>query len=70
MNNGWPLAGRSANNPSAFGRINVSQTPAHEDIAQLAYTLWQRRGYASGSAESDWLEAERALQEPVFQSRS
>jgi hypothetical protein len=31
------------------------------DIAQLAYVLWQRRGCPDGSAEIDWLEAETQL---------
>ena len=57
-------------NPEIRSKFNVSETSIHEDIAQLAYTLWQRRGCPSGSAESDWVEAERALREPVVQSRA
>ena len=56
-------------NPETRSELNVSETPIHEDIALLAFTLWQRRGCPSGSAESDWQEAERILQEPVVQSR-
>ena len=39
--------------------------PAYDDIAELAYQLWQRRmrNDADGSAEKDWLEAERQLQD-------
>jgi hypothetical protein len=52
-------------NPEIRREFNVSETFTQEDIALLAYTLWQRRGCPSGSAEGDWLEAERTLQEPV-----
>jgi Protein of unknown function (DUF2934) len=43
-----------------------SGTPAtsmQEDIAKLAYALWQQRGCPQGSADEDWLEAERKLRE-------
>ena len=36
-------------------------TASHEDIARLAYTLWEARGGGQGSADEDWLEAERQL---------
>ena len=42
-----------------------TETSAHNDIAQLAYAHWQHRGCPSGSAETDWLEAELALRERV-----
>ena len=32
-----------------------------EEIARLAYVLWQQRGCPVGSAETDWLEAEQQL---------
>jgi Protein of unknown function (DUF2934) len=32
-----------------------------EEIARLAYALWQQRGCALDSAETDWLEAEQQL---------
>lgn len=38
-----------------------SQTHLQEQIAQLAYTLWQQRGCPEGSAELDWIEAEARL---------
>ncbi|HZS54247.1 MAG TPA: DUF2934 domain-containing protein [Bryobacteraceae bacterium] len=34
----------------------------HSEIASLAYERWQRRGGPDGSAEEDWLEAERDLE--------
>ncbi len=33
----------------------------HEDIATLAYTLWQGRGGPDGSPEEDWFHAAREL---------
>jgi hypothetical protein len=33
----------------------------HRSIGELAYQLWQARGCPQGSAEQDWLEAERQL---------
>ena len=33
----------------------------HEDIATLAYELWQARGCPHGSAEQDWYQAAEQL---------
>ena len=35
--------------------------PAPEQIAHLAYSYWEARGYQGGSPEEDWLRAEREL---------
>jgi len=35
--------------------------PTQEQIASLAYALWQRRGCPEGSPQQDWLRAEEAL---------
>jgi hypothetical protein len=37
------------------------QELSQDDIARLAYALWQRRGSPDGTAEVDWLEAEAQL---------
>jgi hypothetical protein len=37
------------------------ETLPHEEIAKLAYALWQERGSPEGSAEVDWFEAEEKL---------
>jgi len=43
----------------------LEQTVTQEErIAQLAYALWQYRGCPEGSAEEDWLEAERQILRP------
>jgi len=36
---------------------------SHDEIATLAYALWEARGGVEGFAERDWLEAERRLKE-------
>ena len=33
----------------------------HDEIAKLAYELWERRGHPLGSPEIDWSAAESAL---------
>jgi LmbE family N-acetylglucosaminyl deacetylase len=35
--------------------------PEHRTIGELAYRLWQARGCPDGTAEQDWLEAEKQL---------
>jgi hypothetical protein len=35
--------------------------PSHEEIAALAYSYWEKRGFQGGSALEDWLRAEREL---------
>jgi hypothetical protein len=35
--------------------------PEHTSIGELAYRLWQARGCPEGSAERDWLDAEKQL---------
>jgi hypothetical protein len=47
-----------------------TSTPSHEEIARLAYTLWETRGSGEGSAEQDWFEAERQLTQSTAQSQA
>jgi hypothetical protein len=35
--------------------------PSHEEIAALAYSYWEARGFQGGSPKEDWLRAEREL---------
>lgn len=37
------------------------ELPKHEQIASLAYALWQARGCPDGSPDIDWLQAEQEL---------
>lgn len=48
---------------STFVDTELSQQQQQQqEIANLAYVLWQQRGGIDGSAEQDWLEAERRVQ--------
>ena len=40
------------------------------EIAELAYRLWIERGRPHGSAEANWLEAERRLSTPPAEDSS
>src|ERR1017187_3892006 len=35
--------------------------PRYDEIAQLAYSYWEARGYQGGYSEEDWLRAEQEL---------
>jgi hypothetical protein len=48
---------RSARSPAA--------EPSREAIAQLAYLYWQARDGRDGSADDDWLRAERELRQQL-----
>jgi hypothetical protein len=37
--------------------------PTRQDIAELAYSYWEARGYQGGSPWEDWFRAERELKE-------
>jgi hypothetical protein len=43
----------------------ASGAAMQEEIARLAYTLWQQRGCPIGSAEFDWFAAEQKLLESM-----
>jgi hypothetical protein len=45
-------------------RLDSALMPSHEEIARLAYILWQARGGGDGEAEQDWFEAEGQLRVP------
>lgn len=42
---------------------------AHDEIAALAYSYWEARGYQGGSQEEDWLLAEEELRKRHAQLR-
>jgi len=42
---------------------NSTPTMANDEIAKLAFELWQRRGCPAGSPEEDWMQAERAIRQ-------
>ena len=46
---------------SPVAEITAPPAPTREQIAQLAHRFWAERGWHHGSAEQDWLRAEREL---------
>ena len=51
------------NTAAAFSETSedAAGQPSQNDIAALAYHLWQARGRPEGSPEEDWFQAEREL---------
>jgi hypothetical protein len=41
--------------------LEVSEDSISDDIAQLAYSLWEARGRSGGSPEEDWYRAEHLI---------
>ena len=41
------------------------RTPGQNEVAALAYQLWQDRGSPVGSPDEDWFRAERELSVPT-----
>lgn len=41
--------------------VSSETQPAHEDIAALAYRLWQENSCPDGTYEEDWFRAEQEL---------
>jgi|SwirhisoilCB2_FD_contig_41_13193906_length_262_multi_4_in_0_out_0_1 Protein of unknown function (DUF2934) len=58
--NRLPTKGGETSREHDVAELNRQQIN-QDDIARLAYALWQRRGCPDGSAEMDWLEAETQL---------
>jgi hypothetical protein len=54
---GSPVDSRLASNEEE----NMKEKYTHEEIARLAYELWDHRGRPLGSPEIDWYAAESAL---------
>jgi hypothetical protein len=41
--------------------VSSGSAPERDEVARLAYSYWQARGYPEGSPEEDWLRAEAEL---------
>jgi hypothetical protein len=50
-----------AEKPSEPAATAAVREPSQDEIARLAYSYWEARGYAGGSSEEDWLRSEREL---------
>lgn len=51
---------RSARRANA-SQFQVSDISIQEQIARLAYAIWEHRDCSQGTAEEDWKQAEREL---------
>jgi hypothetical protein len=47
-----------------------NSTVTVEEIAKLAYSYWEARGYQGGSQEEDWLRAEQELGSVVSSAKA
>ena len=56
-----------AAHPKTEVRLAVAE-PSRQAIAALAYLNWQARAGRDGSADEDWLRAERELRQQVLRS--
>jgi len=54
-------AKKKAATPKTKAVAAPAPTPTREEIARLAEKFWMERGRTEGSAEQDWLRAEREL---------
>jgi hypothetical protein len=54
-----PAKRKKATTPKA--KTVATPSPSREEIARLAEKYWIERGQPNGSAEQDWLRAEREL---------
>ncbi len=43
--------------------VERAEQPAHEQIAVVAYRLWEQGGCREGCADEDWRRAEQILRE-------
>ena len=57
------LSKRSETSTSEIPSKAAKQAPSvdRDAIARLAYSYWEARGFAGGSAEEDWLRAEEEI---------
>jgi len=56
-------AGVSSETSARTDTVAVNRELAHEQIARLAYALWEARGCQGGSPEEDWRLAEEQLKQ-------
>jgi hypothetical protein len=53
-------AATPAAEPVSAAVVTASE-PSRAEIAALAYSFWEARGYQGGSSDEDWLRAETEL---------
>jgi hypothetical protein len=45
----------------ATAALQTNRSVSHEEIAHLAYSYWEARGFSHGLADEDWIRAEAEL---------
>jgi hypothetical protein len=56
-----PTTPESPNSTLSISSLSTAVGPDRDEIARLAYSYWEQRGFSAGSPEEDWLRAEREL---------
>ncbi len=56
-----PVAPEDPPAPAASPEISIPPQPTYEEVAKLAYSYWEARGYQGGTPEEDWLRAEEEI---------
>jgi hypothetical protein len=56
---------RRHNKATPVAAASTVQSISSDDIATLAFSYWEARGYQGGSPEEDWLRAENELRSLV-----
>jgi len=66
-----PTAQEQASDEPAPGMQSDAVEPVidREEIARLAYSYWEARGFSGGSAEEDWCRAEAELKKSTANQR-
>lgn len=66
-----PTAQEQASGEPAPGMQSDAVEPVsdREEIARLAYSYWEARGFSGGSAEEDWFRAEAELKKSIANQR-
>lgn len=63
----WPVQDQHGttrpeeNNRTIMENSRQQQQPSHDEIARMAYQLWEQRGHPQGFDVELWLEAERQI---------
>ena len=62
-----PVTKRIARHHRAAGPMSTvaQRSISHDEIAQLAYSYWQSRGFQGGTPEADWERAEHELRSRI-----
>ena len=50
--------------------VVITEMIEKEEIAKLAYSYWEARGYEGGSPEEDWFRAETQVREKSLAARA